>query len=307
MLHAEMNADEASRSSSLARRHAARMLTAVLLGTAVACVSHWSPPPEAGYHRTGAVAGAGARIGAEACTDCHDSFDEHFMASEVHGDCEACHGPAERHAYTAAASDISYPSNDVCASCHQIGSKTLLGWSTSVHERSSVLCSDCHDTHGREPRLLRKARTEERAVLPHASAETRMCAGCHPGVVAQLGLPSHHPVGEGMLDCTDCHDPHGNRSLTRGPRTQVCTECHQEVMGPWIYEHAPVNEDCGYCHTPHGATADFLLETTQPAACISCHTIPTSGAIHDPYAFTTRCTDCHNAVHGSFTDPVLRR
>ncbi len=74
-----------------------------------------------------------------------------------------------------------------------------------------------------------------------------------------------------------------------------------------MYEHAPVGEDCGHCHAPHGASDDFLLELPQPASCISCHTIPISGAIHDPWAFTTRCTDCHNAVHGSYTDPSLRR
>ena len=110
-----------------------------------------------------------------------------------------------------------------------------------------------------------------------------------------------------MLDCTDCHAPHQSRSGALGARTDSCAKCHQEVMGPWIYEHPPAAEDCAYCHVPHGASADDLLETSQPAVCISCHTLSTSGAVHDPWAFTTRCTDCHNAVHGSYTDPHLRR
>jgi DmsE family decaheme c-type cytochrome len=270
-------------------------------------VSQWEPPLDSNYRRATPVAGAGNRIGAEACADCHASYEGHFVSSEAHSDCESCHGPAQLHEHTAKAIDIGYPSNEACATCHQIGEKTLLGWSSSPHRRSGVLCSDCHDTHNREPRNVRAADALEHAVLPRAGANTRMCATCHAEVVAQLGLPSHHPVGEGMLDCTDCHDPHDNRALTLGPRTQTCTNCHQEVQGPWIYEHAPVTEDCGYCHTPHGATSDFLLEASQPAACISCHSLPTAGAIHDPYAFTTRCTDCHNAVHGSHTDPVLRR
>jgi len=134
-----------------------------------------------------------------------------------------------------------------------------------------------------------------------------MCSSCHPEVVAQLELPSHHPIFEGMLGCTDCHDPHGGRAFGLGPRTQLCAECHQQVMGPWIYEHAPVTEDCAYCHTPHGSSVDYLLEVSQPAACISCHSLATSGAAHIPYALTTACTDCHNAVHGSDTDPQLRR
>jgi predicted CXXCH cytochrome family protein len=110
-----------------------------------------------------------------------------------------------------------------------------------------------------------------------------------------------------MVQCTDCHGAHESRKQTLGALTRRCTACHQEVAGPWIYEHPPVNEDCGYCHAPHGASADFLLETSQPAACISCHTLPIAGAIHQPFAFTTACTDYHNAVHGSYADPHLRK
>ncbi len=110
-----------------------------------------------------------------------------------------------------------------------------------------------------------------------------------------------------MVQCTDCHGAHESRRQTLGALTRRCTECHQEVAGPWIYEHPPVNEDCSYCHAAHGASADFLLETSQPATCISCHTLPIAGAVHQPFAFTTACTDCHNAVHGSYTDPHLRK
>lgn len=304
-----MNAAEPSgRPQRRPPRAGARLISGALaLGVAFACVSTWQPPRQDGYRRTEDVAGAGAPIGAEACVDCHASFEGHAVASNAHANCEACHGPAQLHAHTARASDIGYPANEDCAACHQTGRKTLLGWSTSAHARSGILCSDCHDTHNREPWNLREADELGRATLPRASASSRLCASCHPEVVAELGLPSHHPVGEGMLDCTDCHGAHEDRAVSHGPPTRVCADCHQEVMGPWIHEHAPVSEDCGYCHTPHGASADFLLEVNQPAACISCHTVATAGAIHDPFAFTTRCTDCHSAVHGSYTDPVLRR
>jgi DmsE family decaheme c-type cytochrome len=281
--------------------------TAVTLGIALACVGSWQPPQQNDYRRTEAVAGAGGRIGSQACSDCHASFEGHSLASDAHADCEACHGPAQLHEHTARAGDIGYPGNEDCAACHQLGRKTLLGWSTSAHARVGVLCSDCHDTHNRELWHLREAEELGHVVLPRATPTTLMCSSCHAEVVAQLGLPSHHPVGEGMLECTDCHGAHEDRAVALGAPTRICADCHQEVMGPWIYEHEPVTEDCGYCHAPHGASADFLLEVSQPAACISCHTVATSGAIHDPYAFTTRCTDCHNAVHGSYTDPVLRR
>jgi DmsE family decaheme c-type cytochrome len=282
-------------------------VASVLVGGGVSCVYAWSPRGPTGHHRTTEIEGAGATIGAKQCYDCHASFGEHFVASDAHSDCESCHGPAQLHAYTAKASDIRYPSSEDCAGCHQIGSRTLLGWTTSPHARASVMCSDCHNTHNRELRNLRKASDIGATVLPHAGATTQMCVSCHPEVRAQIDLPSHHPIGEGMVQCTDCHGAHESRKQTLGALTRRCTTCHQEVAGPWIYEHPPVNEDCGYCHAPHGASADFLLETSQPAACISCHTLPIAGAIHQPFAFTTACTDCHNAVHGSYADPHLRK
>lgn len=279
----------------------------VLVAALLACVSGWSPPPPLGYHRTEPVPGAGSPIGAEACQACHPSDGDFFLPSGAHADCESCHGAGELHVQTFEAANIRYPSSRDCATCHRIGSRTLLGWSSSPHARSNVICSDCHNPHNHELYHLRKVGRVEDVVLSHAAPSSRLCVGCHPDVRAQLGLPSHHPIAEGMLRCTDCHDPHEGHRESLGARTNRCTVCHQEEAGPWIYDHPPVNEDCGYCHVPHGASADFLLEASQPAACISCHTLPTAGAIHQPYAFTTDCTDCHNAVHGSYTDPLLRR
>jgi len=304
-----MNADVPSNGGKrAARKRGLRIVAAgLLLAGMLACVSRWAPPEATGHHRTAPVSGAGGEIGARQCYDCHDSFEGHYVTSEGHADCESCHGPAQLHVHTARGMDIRYPDSGDCAACHQIGSKTLLGWTTSEHARSGVICSDCHDTHDRELWYLRDSAPVQGAVMRHAGDVTRMCVGCHPEVAAQFDLPSHHPMREGMLACTDCHGAHENRRETLGALTRICVDCHQEVAGPWIYEHAPVTEDCGYCHAPHGSSADFLLEASQPAACISCHTLPLSGAVHDPYAFTTSCTDCHNSVHGSYTDPHLRR
>jgi DmsE family decaheme c-type cytochrome len=278
-----------------------------LVGGFLACVAQWSPPDELGHRRIDPVGGAGAEVGARLCEDCHDSFEGHFVASNTHPDCESCHGPAQLHSHTARASDIRFPSSEDCASCHQIGRKTLLGWTTSPHARSGVICSDCHNTHNRELMNLRQSDKLGGTLLRHAGATTRMCASCHSEVTAQFNLPSHHPLREGMVECSDCHRAHESRRAALGAKTQTCVSCHQETAGPWIYSHPPVDEDCGYCHAPHGASADFLLEASQPAACISCHSLPIAGAVHQPYAFTTSCTDCHNAIHGSFADPHLRR
>lgn len=284
-----------------------RSIAALTGATVVACVASWTPSAPVGYQRTEPVVDAGLPVGPERCLDCHDSFDRHHVSSVQHSDCEACHGPGQRHAFTAKAVDIRYPSSDDCMACHRSGHESLWDFEQSEHARAGLLCTSCHDTHGRELRLLRRAGAMQGATLPRAADTTRLCTTCHSEIAAEFQLPSHHPIAEGMLDCIDCHSPHQSRSNALGARTETCARCHQEEMGPWIYEHTPVAEDCSYCHVPHGAIADDLLETNQPAVCISCHTLPTSGAAHDPWAFTTRCSDCHNAVHGSYTDPHLRR
>jgi DmsE family decaheme c-type cytochrome len=272
----------------------------------VACVATWSPPARY-YQRTAEVESAGDPVGAEECVACHDEVQGHAPAPEYHADCETCHGPGELHWESEMPEDIRYPSNDDCAACHETGRRTLMGWRSSQHARNNVLCSDCHNPHNREPLNVRRAKKVQGAVLRHASGNTQLCASCHPDVVATLSLPSHHPVSEGMMECTDCHQPHRDDRKRLGARTARCTSCHQDHAGPWIFEHTPVSEDCSYCHTAHGSSAEFLLEASQPGACITCHTVAESGAVHDPYAFVTRCTDCHGAVHGSFADPHLRR
>jgi DmsE family decaheme c-type cytochrome len=281
---------------------------AVLAGAAAlaACTIPWTLPTPSGYHRVEAVAGAGEEKGAESCNACHASYGDHHIVTAHHADCEKCHGPGELHEYTARPGDIRYPSNQDCEACHQTGKRTLHGWTSSEHARSGVLCTDCHDTHNQEPMHVRTATTVDRELFRNASPTTQMCVGCHPSVAAKLDLPSHHPVREGMVGCTDCHQPHESRKQTLGVRTQQCASCHQEVTGPWIYEHPPVSEDCGYCHVPHGASAENLLEVNQPGSCINCHSVATTAAAHDPWAFTTRCTDCHSAIHGSYTDPHLK-
>jgi predicted CXXCH cytochrome family protein len=111
---------------------------------------------------------------------------------------------------------------------------------------------------------------------------TRLCVSCHPDVAAQFELPSHHPLREGMVSCTDCHAPHGERRVALGAATALCTGCHQDHAGPWIYEHPPVTENCGQCHAPHGTSSRALLETNEPGVCISCHTLAESGAVPHP-------------------------
>jgi DmsE family decaheme c-type cytochrome len=283
-------------------------MSSTLLGLALAaCASTLSSRDLVPTHRSEPVEGADEKVGAEECSSCHEDVLGHAPAPTFHADCESCHGPGELHFDSEEVSAIRYPSTADCQACHAVGHRTLLGWTLSGHDRGGVYCSDCHSAHEREPWNLRRSDAVARAVAPHAGDVTRLCSSCHPEVAATFAMPSRHPLREGMPSCTDCHPPHGERRDAPGAETARCAGCHQDYAGPWIYEHGPVTENCGTCHAPHGSTARALLETNEPGVCLSCHTIAESGAIHDPVAFATRCSDCHSAVHGSYADPHLRR
>jgi DmsE family decaheme c-type cytochrome len=284
-------------------RRGARPFSVLLLwagAVILACATVSIPIESRRHHRTAAIEGADQPIGAEECSACHDEVLGHAPITAFHEDCESCHGAGTLHVDSEATTDIRFPTSRDCLACHESGHATHLAWGTGEHERAGLLCSDCHNPHNREPQQLRRG---QQVTFLQATQSTQLCISCHPGVASQLNLPSHHPVREGMLDCTDCHEPHGDRRTELG---------HQDHVGPWIFEHPPVIEDCTMCHAPHGAAAYNLLDTNQPAICLSCHTPADtwhgSGAITGKVASSiyTRCTDCHGAIHGSYEDPHLR-
>jgi DmsE family decaheme c-type cytochrome len=293
-------------------------LALALSGLVAACVQlRWEP---LGPRRTEDIAGA-TLVGAEECGVCHEEVKGHERISGYHADCESCHGGGSLHASSEAPEDIRHPRNGDCLGCHVPARNTHLTWGRGEHSRAGLLCSDCHDPHEPTRRLLRDMRQVRFEDLDSASS---VCVSCHEDVAAELRFPSHHPVQEGAMGCVGCHDPHEDRRVSLGDRNQRCAGCHQDLMGPWIYEHTPVAEDCALCHEPHGAVEDDLLETIQPVICLGCHTLNDAphhqtGATGIPQntlgspiitreatTFLDRCTDCHGAIHGSYTDEHLR-
>ena len=82
------------------------------------------------------------------------------------------------------------------------------------------------------------------------------------------------PVREGKNDVLDCHNPHGSYTdalLKEATVNDDCYKCHAEKRGPFLYEHAPVRENCLNCHEPHGTNNEFLLKIPRPRLCQQCH------------------------------------
>ncbi|MDE2134624.1 MAG: DmsE family decaheme c-type cytochrome [Alphaproteobacteria bacterium] len=232
-------------------------------------------------------------------------------------DCESCHGPSEAHvaSHPAPGQKRALPAvvfngpnaspvsarNEVCLSCHQNGLR--MDWVGSQHQDNNLACVSCHTIHVAKDPILVKATQPEK------------CFGCHAEQRALTLQFSHHPVREGKVVCSDCHNPHGSAgpSLLKKVRvTDLCYGCHADKRGPMLWEHQPVREDCTNCHNPHGSVNPRLLKEKVPFLCLDCHAAtndmggvgvsvhsnaPGSGSL---YLYGDRsCLNCHSQIHGS--------
>lgn len=144
-------------------------------------------------------------------------------------------------------------------------------------------------------------------------------------VWASFQKPHRHPLPEGAMSCTGCHNPHAsflnrNMRLTSGQQPG-CFQCHSNKRGPFVFEHAPVrNEPCTICHEPHGSANPRMMIRHEVAnLCLECHSniqspprATTAGGVaiatHDLRQPRWRnCTACHQKVHGSNVNGALLR
>lgn len=279
-----------------------------------------------------------SRRGADTCLGCHDDaepFPTLDVFRTVHGhpavpgspfetsrqatlpaglQCEACHGPAGDHARSILPDGVDREAmvnfgdrgnatpalqNALCLGCH--ANYERAHWAGSAHEAAGLACADCHVVH--DPVDAVRSR----------DTQTRACAACHRNAAADALKRSAHPMRDNQLVCRDCHDPHGGGTEALAVESTVnetCLACHAELRGPFLWEHAPVVEDCGICHVPHGSNQPALLVRRAPQLCQGCHSsvghrsfaldpddLATSRA--SAFLLANACLNCHFAVHGS--------
>ena len=278
-----------------------------------------------GAHASNPTAQEPEFAGAAACAMCHEAETSSFGRNPhskmvlAHGGkgvtCEGCHGSGKEHVESGgdATKIFSFTHATAeqiqqrCLTCHQGDHEAF---QRSAHAEAKVVCTSCHSVHGaqNDPQLLK------------ASQQT-LCEQCHKDVKSSFSKPFHHKVNEGLMKCTDCHDPHGtfDKSMTKSGAQQdaVCVKCHQENAGPFIYEHPVVKtEGCTFCHSPHGsANPRMLARNNLNQLCLQCHTGPEASHVtngrtfnsggpptspaHDQSMQYTSCIVCHSQIHGS--------
>jgi len=260
---------------------------------------------------------AGAQV-ENKCASCHEeavaamtgSIHMRIKSFEVQGHsvgCEGCHGDGTAHMESGDAAkikrfDVAAEWNSTCLSCHV--KKGQAQWAASTHNVEGLACVECHGIHKTD------------------SNPAATCKNCHADTVAQFQLPSAHPVRDGKMSCSSCHDVHGSTEAMIRSKMRVndlCFNCHQDKEGPFVFEHQPVQEDCRTCHVAHGSAVNNMLTANEPVLCLQCHDLHfhagyNSAAEFDvggvprysPFgpksynvAFSTKCTQCHSKVHGT--------
>lgn len=260
--------------------------------------------------------------GSAACADCHKKETAQFSKStmgqvmlgkprdnhEALG-CESCHGPGKQHAESGGeergaliAFGRKSPApvaerNAQCLSCHEKTARTL--WKGSTHEARNVACTDCHTV---------MHTNTERGNLKGATV-VATCGNCHKDKQAAIQRFSHMPLGEGKLECSSCHNPHGSaneKMLLASSTNETCYSCHAEKRGPFLWEHIPVTENCSNCHDPHGSNKEKMLKVARPRLCQQCHPTAHGGSTARPsdaasvrFVYNRSCQNCHYNIHGS--------
>lgn len=219
----------------------------------------------------------------------------------------------------------TFVGSDECAQCHE---KTVRDFKTADHARlqakgpnaKDMGCESCHGPGSKHVEAGGGAGT---IVNPQKSPET--CFQCHLDKKAQFSMPYTHPVLQGKMSCSDCHNPHKGSAMKSGgtqlaSMNETCIQCHTQQRGPFVFPHDATREGCVSCHSPHGSTNQRMLTERNSNLCLKCHfqdqlagagngSILIGGGSHSSSRLirgTCWSSGCHEAVHGSNVSTHLR-
>ena len=142
--------------------------------------------------------------------------------------------------------------SEECATCHEA---IVKGFATATHSRlkaqgDNAKAMGCESCHGPGSLHVQSGGERSKIVNPRKSPAT--CFQCHTEVRAAFDLPHHHPVLEGKVSCSDCHNPHKGDAVKGGGTSMpqsvkgggiamlgangTCLQCHTAQRGPFVFE-----------------------------------------------------------------------
>ena len=225
-----------------------------------------------------------------------------------------------------------YVGMDQCALCHE---KEVKDFNLTQHakiqiresqEKEEVKDLGCEACHGPGSLHVESGGGKDKFIISGKNPDA--CFQCHLDKKAQFSLQYHHPLEEGRMNCTACHNPHGaNIHMTAevplGRQNETCAQCHRAQARPHVFEHEALREGCVVCHNPHGSINPKLLVQRDNNLCLKCHaqvgapsqpgttyigTMPHAGFAPTEFLKQGTCfsAGCHTAVHGSDVNSHLR-
>ncbi len=222
--------------------------------------------------------------------------------------------------------------SEACDACHN---EITRDFRTATHARLTAKGDNakemgCESCHGPGSKHIEAGGGAGTIVNPHKNPDT--CFQCHLEVRAKFQLPHRHPVLEGKMSCSDCHNPHKGRAIKGGGTSlpevregggfalmsanDTCLQCHTAQRGPFVFEHGAVREGCISCHSPHGSVNQRMLTERSAVLCFKCHVqqqksdgriyIGDSDHTNRLPQGTCWSAGCHEAVHGSQVNAHFR-
>ncbi len=148
-------------------------------------------------------------------------------------------------------------------------------------ERAGVACADCHTVHAAEdPVRVNKTQAE-------------VCFACHAEQRADSFKYSHHPIREGKVVCSDCHNPMGSDPA------RICSRSSRSTRPATTATPTSAGRCCGstsrFARTAPTATRRTaraearLMKENMGFMCSSCHSARVRTTAAERSAAGTRC------------------
>ena len=116
----------------------------------------------------------------------------------------------------------TFVGSEECAQCHE---NIVRDFKTADHARlqakgPNAVNMGCESCHGPGSKHVEAGGGAGTIINPNKSPET--CFQCHLDKKAQFSMPFAHPVLEGKMSCSDCHNPHKGSAM-KGGGTQLAS------------------------------------------------------------------------------------